>query len=193
MFQCSARPVATFLTFLLAAAPLQAREDPLAAELAAIRAHLDAGEGAEAIAAARRLHAAVAKDAGFGLTNAGLTVEPAEGYGVYTPRDGNIYAEGEPVHAYVEPFGQTLVDLPDGQRAMRYDIRFAVLDADGKPLSDLIALDTVDLPSWHEPIDAYLRLTFRVSAPPGDYIIHAEITDTPTGRAAPVQWAVRFR
>lgn len=180
------------LGLLLAGAPA-VQADPLAAEFDAIRTHLAAEDGAEAVAAARRLYRATAEAAGFGLSNPWLTAEPAEGYGVYTPRADNVFAVGEPIHAYVEPFGQSLVELNDGRLAMRYEIRFAVLAPDGTPMTDLIEMERIELPARQIPVDAYLRLTFRVSAPPGDYIIHAEIDDVPTGQTMPVRWEVRFR
>ena len=183
--------LAAFSLLLTGAAPAQA--DPLAAEFDAIRAHLAAEDGAEAVAAARRLYRATAEAAGFGLTNPWLTADPAQGFGVYTPRADNVFAEGEPIHAYVEPFGQSLVDLDDGRQAMRYDIRFAVLAPDGTPMTELIEMDRIELPVRQAPVDAFLQLTFRVAAPPGGYFIHAEIVDAPTGRSMPVRWEVRFR
>jgi hypothetical protein len=60
----------------------------LSDQVAAIESYLAANQPAEALRAARRLYASVAQAVGLQLGAPVLVTAPAEGLGIYTPREG---------------------------------------------------------------------------------------------------------
>lgn len=167
--------------------------DTLAARAADIEATLDAGDGGAALDLMRDLHHDVAWRAGFGVRQAVLTEEAATGFGVYTPRAEAVYAPGETVFGYIEPYGYSLEADDQGLNAMLFDIDFALLASDGEPLTDLIPMGAIELVSRNLPLDAYFHLSYDINGPEGDYLIWTRVTDRPSGEEAEFTIPVTFR
>lgn len=167
--------------------------DTLSDRAASIEAALASGDGDAALEQTREFHHDVATRAGFGVRRAVLTEEPATGFGIYTPRAEPVYAPGDPVYAYVEPFGYSL--QPDGQglNTMLFDIDFALMTTDGQPLTERMPMGVVEMASRSRPLDAYFYLTYNISGPEADYLIWTRVTDRPSGQEAEFTMPVTFR
>ncbi|KPQ06723.1 MAG: FCD domain [Rhodobacteraceae bacterium HLUCCA12] len=171
--------------------PLQAQS--LREQAERIESALEAGETGDAMQAMREMHLSVADQAGFSLQQALLTEEPATGYGIYERREDAVYTPGDPVYGYVEPLGYSFEDGEVGLNAMLFDIDFALFTPEGERLTDVTPMGAVELTSHNRPLDAYFHLTYRISGPPGDYVIWTRVTDRPSGESAEFEIPISFR
>lgn len=187
----TARALAPILALALLADT--ARAETLSERAAHIEARLAEGDGAAAVAEARRLYLDAAGRAGFGVQGVVLTTELASGYGVFTERAEAVYAPGEPIYGYVEPFGYSLRSNAAGLNEMVFDVEFALMSPSGEPLTDITAMGEIEITSYNQPIDAYFHLTYRITGPAGPYVIWTRVTDRPTGRQAEFSIPVEFR
>lgn len=187
----TARALAPILALALLADTALA--ETISERAARIEARLAEGDGAAAVAEARSLYHAAAERAGFGVQGAILTTEPATGFGIYTERAEAVYAPGDPIYGYVEPFGYSLRLNAAGLNEMVFDVDFALMSPSGEPLTDTMAMGEILITSYNQPIDAYFHLTYRITGPAGHYVIWTRVTDRPTGRQAEFSIPVEFR
>lgn len=185
---CLVAPVTT--TRAIADAPGGAA----AAKLAHIEALIAEGRARDAMAEARALYLDLAARAGLSIARVTFTIEPATGYGVYEPRPDNRFAPDEPMHAYVELNGASVTERPGGVNEMLFQVDFAVLDAEGQRLTDVIRMGDVQLRSRARGVDVFLELTYNLtSAPAGDYVLWTEITDAPGDQQVSFELPVSIR
>ncbi len=162
-------------------------------EAAAVEALLSGGQTIEALAAARRFMHAVTDRTGFGVTNARLTVAPAEGFGMFDPRADNVYRIGEPVFAYVEVYGFSMSSLATGANRLLFDVSFTLDNLDGQQVTDaMIPMGEVRLDSYSQPIDGYFHLTYRVTGAEGPYTLRTLVVDRASGQSAEFSLPVVF-
>ena len=165
----------------------------LGASAAAIDRLLSEGRGLEAAQAARHFLHAVTARAGFGVTNARLTVTPAEGFGMFQPRPDNVYAIDEPVHAYVEVYGFTITPVDPGVNRLLFDVAFTLDDAEGRQMTEqMIPMGEVRLDSFSQPIDGFFHLTYRVTGATGAFTLRTEVIDRASGQRAEFRLPVVF-
>lgn len=195
-FPRRARPVTgPALACLLASATLPslsgAQSLPEAAQ--AIQQMIDTGQGPQAVAAARQFLRQVTGQVGFGVTNAQLTVTPAEGFGMFQPRPNNIFALGEPVYAYVEVYGFSMSQLTNGANRLLFDVSFTLESPQGQQMTDsLIPMGEVQLDSFSSPVDGFFHLTYRINGAVGDYVLRTLVVDRATGQRAEFRLPVIF-
>lgn len=170
-----------------------ARAQGLTEAAAAIERLLAAGQGPEAVAAARSFLRHVTLQAGFGVTNAQLTVGEAQGYGMFDPRHDNHYAPGEPVYAYVEVYGFSMTPLANGANRLLFDVSFTLDDLDGHQMTDaMIPMGAVQLDSFSQPVDGFFHLTYRVNGAEGPFTLRTRVVDRASGQEAEFTLPVVF-
>lgn len=176
-------------------------DSPLVAQALDIEAMLDDGDDTAAIAAARDLLRMVTNRTGFGVTGAQLTVSPATGYGVYALRPSNVYEPGEPIFAYIEVYGFSLLSQrvsatgPNSEpvNIMSFDVSFTLDTPEGEQVTEaLIPMGEVNLSSYREPIDGYFQLTYRITGAQGDYVLRTHVVDRESGQSAEFRLPVVF-
>ena len=151
-------------------------------QLDRIEAMIAEGAAREAMQEARALFLDLSDRAGFAITRVVLTTGAAPGFGNYDPSPDGIVPSGRPIHAYVEVTGATPRTLRDDLSELVFVVDFAVLDAQGQALTDVVRMGEVRLPSRSRGIDIYLDVTYNITgAPPGDYVLWTEITDGVSG------------
>lgn len=176
---------------LAAPLPLQAQDLQEAARN--VQALIDTGRGPEAVAAARLFLRSVTDQVGFGVTNAQLTVAPAEGFGMFEPRPSNRFRLGEPIYAYVEVYGFTMSTLTNGANRLLFDVSFTLDSPEGEQMTDtLIPMGEVQLDSFSQPVDGFFHLTYRVTGAEGPFTLRTQVTDRATGQRAEFSLPVEF-
>ena len=154
---------------------------------------IEQGRNEDAMRAARGFLRSVTDLTGFGVTNARLISSPATGFGVYEPRDSNVYMPGEPVYAYVEVYGFSLSRQPTGSNRLLFDVSFTLDSLDGQQMTDaMIAMGDIQLESYSEPIDGFFHLTYRVTGALGAYSLRTSVTDRASGQTAQFTIPVEF-
>ena len=160
---------------------------------AAIQRLLADGRGPEAVAAARGLLRHVALEAGFGVTNARLTIGEAQGFGMFEPRPGNRYVTGEPIYAYVEVYGFSMMPLANGANRLVFDVSFTLDDLDGHQMTDaMIPMGAVQLDSFSQPLDGFIHLTYQVTGAEGPFTLRTRVVDRASGQVAEFTLPVEF-
>jgi len=178
---------------LTAGSVAPAPADTLTEMAAQIQTLLDQGRSADAADAARGFLRAVTDQAGFGVTNARLTAAPATGFGVFEPREDNVYDTGEPVYAYVEVYGFSLTQQASGANQLLFDVSFTLMSPEGRQLTDaMVPMGEIRLESFSQPVDGYFHLTYRISGVEGAFTLHTEVTDRVSGETADFDLPVVF-
>ncbi|WP_422376980.1 hypothetical protein [Roseibium sp.] len=148
---------------------------------------LAAGKGVEAIQLMREALSDVWKEAPLAIPTSTYVVAPADGYGIYTARDDNSFAEGEPLLIYLEPVGFDWKQQ-DGLYNSLLTVDFDLTSPDGKVLAGQKGFGRFDFKS-HVPNTEYMaNLTLNVSgAPAGDYVLVLTVNDEHGGGSAKVE------
>ena len=171
-----------------------AQAQPLGDQAEAIRQLLDSARGPEAVVAARRFLRQVTDEAGFGVTNAQLTVGPAEGFGMFEPRRDNIFRRDEQVLAYDEVYWLSMQRLATGANRLLFDVYFTLDTPDGQAVTpSMIPMGEVMMDSHSEPVDGFFHLTYRVTGAEGPYTLRTRVVDRASGQRAEFSLPVEFR
>ena len=182
------------LAGLLGVSPVGAGAQSLTQAAQSIESMLAEGRTDEAVTAARSFMRAVTDQAGFGVTNARLTVAQAEGYGMFVPRPDNVYLIGEQIFAYVEVYGFSMTPLANGANRLLFDVSFTLDSPEGEQMTDaLIPMGEVQLDSYSRPVDGYFHLTYRVTGAEGAYQLRTLVVDRASGQQAEFSLPVVFR
>ncbi len=106
-----------------------------------------------------------------------FVVGDPQGYGMYNPRENNVFKSGEPMVVYVEPlgFGHKLVN---GIQQIVLDVDLILTDRKGKELLSREGFGKFELNSRKKNREFFMKLTLNLKgAPPGDYILVMPIRD----------------
>lgn len=156
----------------------------LTEQAAQIEALIEQGRAQDAVVAARGLLRSVTTMTGFGVTNARLVDGPASGFGMFEPRQGNRYAPGDPVYAYVEIYGFSLTEQASGANQLLFDVDFTLDSLDGRQMTDsMIDMGEVRIESYSAPIDGFFHLTYRVTGAEGAFNLRTHVTDRASGQS----------
>lgn len=147
---------------------------------------LSEGRGSEAIALMREAMFKVWTEAPMALPTATFVAAPADGYGIYTARDGNVFAAGEPMLIYLEPIGFEWKQQ-DNLYMSLLTVDFDLTSPDGTVLAGQKGFGRFDFKS-HVPNTEYMaNLTLNVSgAPAGNYVLVLTVNDENGGGSAKV-------
>ena len=170
---------------LLAVTPAALRAETLQDAAAGIEALIANGQHEDAVSAARDFLRQVTEMTGFGVANAQLIDGPASGFGVFEPRDSNVYVTGEPVYAYVELYGYSMSPQPSGAVQLLFDVSFTLESMDGEQITnDMVPMGDIRLETFSDPIDGYFHLTYWVTGATGAYNLRTHVTDRASGQMA---------
>lgn len=159
---------------------------PLQEKAADAEAALGSGKGVEAIQLMRQALYEVWNEAPLAIPTSTFVVAPADGYGIYTARDNNSFATGEPLLIYLEPVGFDWKQQ-DGLYNSLLTVDFDLTTPDGNVLAGQKGFGKFDFKS-HLPNTEYMaNLTLNVSgAPAGDYVLVLTVNDEHGGGSAKV-------
>lgn len=184
--------LALLLALPLLALPAHAGE--IADKAAEAETLLTAGDDAGAIAAARDAFGK-AWDATTGLA-IGETVlisEPASGYGIYNPREGDKFKIGEPVLIYAEPMGFAYGSPGEGLYSIGFFVDLKVMSEAGEVLGDLQNITELNLTSRYPNHEFQANLTYNLEGvPPGRYVLQTTLRDKNSAKIGSFENTVEF-
>ncbi|MCF8042520.1 MAG: hypothetical protein K9K36_10125 [Desulfarculaceae bacterium] len=138
------------------------------------------------------------------LSRATLVSEPAKGYGIYQPRQDDVYlvasperpvfpGKGQPMYIYLEPVSYGVKALPDGRREISFAMDVELFDGQGKQLfskKDFMRAQTV---SHHFDRQFFLNVTVNLKgAPTGAYKLRLTLKDLVKGQQAVADLPVKL-
>jgi len=149
-------------------------------------AALSGGKGVEAIVLMRDALNEVWKEAPLAIPTATYVTAPADGYGIYTVREDNAFAAGEPLLIYLEPVGFDWVPQ-GGLYTSLLTVDFDLTSPDGNVLAGQKGFGRFEFKSHEQNTEYMANLTLNVSgAPAGDYVLVLTVNDENGGGSAKV-------
>ena len=100
-------------------------------------------------------------------------------YGIYEPKGGDVFAEGEPVYLYMEPAGYAVAKNPAGNYEFGFTADFQLEDESGKILGGQNNFANMPFKSWNFNTEISLTFTYTLSGlTKGKYKIITHVKDT---------------
>jgi hypothetical protein len=106
-------------------------------------------------------------------------------YGIYEPRENDVFAAGEPIFLYMEPAGCAMVRNPAGYYEFGFRADFQVTDERGKVLGGQTDFAVLPFKSWNFNTEISLTFTYTLSGlDKGKYKIITAVSDAHSTKKA---------
>jgi hypothetical protein len=144
----------------------------------------------KALAALRSLMLSFLAESPLFLENAKFVKGADNSYGIYEPRESDVFAAGEPIYLYVEPAGYVISRNPAGYCEFGFKADFQVADASGKVLGGQTDFAVLPFKSWNPNTEISLTFTYTLSGlEKGKYKITTQVSDAhSTKKASCEKW-----
>ncbi len=176
MFKCSVIIFQiSFIIFGLMASPGHVQD--IASILQSSEKKISENKIPEAIESLKGAIREIWPKAGMGVVLSQLVVEPAKGYGMYIPKENNVYNAQEPIYLYVEPVGyNVLKDGDDYEFAIRAD--FSLKTKDGIELAQQKEFEKWIVKSRRFISDFSINLEYNITGlRMGSYVLETILSD----------------
>ena len=101
-----------------------------------------------------------------------LFASDIQAYGVYTAKDGSVFAPGEPIVVYAEPVGYGYKANADGSFGFGFDFDLVVKTQDGEIVAGKDGFANTELTSMAQNREFLVSLTLTLNeAPAGNYVL----------------------
>ena len=155
------RPAATFALLVLMALSAPAQSGTVADAAAEIETKLATADLTGAITDARALLGLVwDMSLEISFSEALLVAAPAAGYGVYNPRETNVFGKGESIIIYTEPVGFGYGSEGDGVFSIGFNVDLQVLTEAGEVLGDVPSVTDLNLISRYQNREFHANITY---------------------------------
>lgn len=184
------RPLALVALLL----PGPALAGPLVDAATAAEERLAAGDFPGAMEAGRAVFDQI-WEASPGLTfgQALLVAENATGFGVFNPRENNVFKQGEPILIYCEPMGFGYGEPGAGLFSVNFIIDLQVLDGSGNELANAPGATEYNMTSRHRNREVQANITYRLDGiPVGRYTLITTLRDKNSARTGAFQTAIEI-
>jgi hypothetical protein len=167
--------------FVLALAGSAAAQE-ITAKAQEAEALLDQGKAVEAIGALDEAQGAIWEKAPLSFRRALWVAEKRSGYGVYNPRENDVFTPGVPMLVYAEPIG---FGWNQSGEIWRTDLvaDVAIRTKEGKQLFAQDEFQKLQLASRVRNREFMVNFTYTLSGiMPGDYLLETTLRDQVTGK-----------
>lgn len=158
------RRAASLALFALMAVTAPAQAGTVAEAATAIEAKIAAADLTGAITDARALLGLVwDMSLEISYSEALLVAAPAAGYGVYNPRETNVFAKGESIIIYTEPVGFGYGAEENGVWSIGFNVDLQVLTEAGEVLGDVPSVTDLKLISRYQNREFQANITYDLN------------------------------
>ncbi|MCX6555394.1 MAG: hypothetical protein NTZ12_10380 [Candidatus Aminicenantes bacterium] len=99
-------------------------------------------------------------------------------YGIFSPRENDLFAAAELIYVYMEPAGYVLNKNPAGYYEFGFKADFQVTDAQGKILGGQTDFAVLPFKSWNSNTEISLTFTYTLSGlEKGKYKLITQVRD----------------
>jgi hypothetical protein len=171
---------------------LPALAGPLVDAAAVAEERLAAGDLPGALEAGRAIQDQLWQvSPGLTFGQALLVAQNATGFGVFNPRETNVFKPGEPILIYCEPLGFGYGAPGAGLYSVNFTVDLQVLDASGNVLADAPGATEFNMTSRHQNREVQANITYRLDGlPVGRYTLVTTLRDRNSPRSGAFQTAI---
>ncbi len=161
--------------------------------LSKAREEIAANQMPEAIQTLRKVLQQVWTQTPLYVATSVLVKEKAQGFGLYEPRENNVYKSGEPILIYLEPAGFAIKKQgPYNVFGMAAD--FSIHTKDGKVLGGQKGFGRWTMKSRRFNTEFHMDLNYKIRGlKPGDYEIETTVRDLNGAGVTTVNTSVRIK
>jgi hypothetical protein len=161
---------------------------PFDAPIEAFQAAFKAKNYSQALADLRSLLRSFWQESTLVLGNAKFVKSGDNSYGIYEPRENDVFTTGEPIYLYLEPAGYAVAQNPAGYYEFGFKADFQVADADGKILGGQTGFAEMAFKSWNFNTEVSLTFTYAISGlEKGSYKIITQVSDAHSDKKATIE------
>ena len=184
--------LAVLATLAMAPAPLWA--GPLVDAATSIETRLSAGDFPGALAGGRDLFGQIwDQSPGISFGQALLVAENATGFGVFNPRDNNVFKPGDAILIYCEPYGFGYGAPGAGLHSVNFIVDLQVLDAAGNQLANAEGATEYNMTSRHQNREVQANITYSLDGlPVGQYTLITTLRDKNSQKSGAFQTAIEI-
>jgi hypothetical protein len=159
--------------------------NPFDAPYAAFKSAFEAKNYGQALAGLRSLLGSFWAESALVLENAKFVKDENNSYGIYTPRENDVFAAGEPIYLYLEPAGYAMIKNPAGYFEFGFNADFQVADESGTVLGGKTSFAAMSFKSWNFNTEISLTFTYTLSGlEKGKYKIITQVSDAHSAKKA---------
>jgi hypothetical protein len=139
----------------------------------------------KALATLRLLMLSFLTESSLFLENVKFVKGTDNSYGIYEPRQSNVFAAGEPIYLYLEPAGYIINKNPAGYYEFGFKADFQVADESGKVLGGQADFAVLPFKSWNPNTEISITFTYTLSGlEKGKYKISTQVSDAHSAKKA---------
>ena len=179
---------------ILALAPTAANAGPLVDAATAIETRLAAGDYAGALDSGQDFVAQIwDQTPAITFGQSLLVAENATGFGVFNPRENNVFKQGDPILIYCEPFGFGYGAPGPGLYSVNFVVDLQVLDAAGTQLANAEGATEYNMTSRHKNREVQANITYSLDGiPVGRYTLITTLRDKNSAKSGAFQTAIEI-
>lgn len=119
------------------------------------------------------------------LENVKFVKSANNSYGIYEPKESDVFASSEPIYLYMEPAGYGVVRNPAGYYEFGFRADFQVADENGKVLGGQTDFAVMPFKSWNFNTEISLSFTYTLSGlARGKYKVITQVSDANSAKKA---------
>jgi hypothetical protein len=161
---------------------------PFDASFKAFQSAFEAKDYGQALAGLRTLLESFLVESSLVLENPKFVKGETNSYGIYEPRENDVFAAGEPIYLYLEPAGYIVTRNPAGYFEFGFKVDFQIVDESGTVLGGQTDFATMPFKSWNVNTELSLTFTYTFSGlEKGKYKIITQVSDMHSAKKATVE------
>jgi hypothetical protein len=192
-FSIASAPALFLVMFLIFAQPVPCQAQDVSAHLQEARDQIRENRIPEAIDSLRTSIRQVWSKAGLSARASVLTQAPAKAYGMFVPRESNLYNSGEPIYLYVEPIGFNVIKNGE-EFEFGLIADFVIRTPDGNELYEQKEFDSWIVKSRRFITEFSINLECKITGlKMGTYILEVKLRDMNGTSTADIESEIRIR
>jgi hypothetical protein len=161
---------------------------PFDSPFQAFKSAFEAKDYGQALAGLRSLMASFWVESPLVLVNGKFVKGDTNSYGIYEPKENDIFAAGEPIYLYMEPAGYAMIRNPAGYFEFGFKADFQLADESGKVLGGQNDFASMSFKSWNFNTEIALTFTYTLSGlDKGKYKMITQVSDVNSAKKATIE------